>query len=97
MNTFLTVVGIILFLGFGIAQIYAGYIGVDYHLGGFWAIATIISAFMFRFMLPMIIGSFFGAYSVWGWHWAFALLFAVPGLIFMFPAVIAMLKVQLKR
>lgn len=97
MNTFFTVVGVILVLGFGFAQIYAGYIGVDYHLGGFWAVATFISAFMFRFMLPIIIGSFFGAYSVWGWHWTFALLFAVPGLIFMFPAVIAILKDTVKR
>jgi len=24
---------------------------------------------------------FFGAYNVWGWHWAFALLFAVVGLV----------------
>ena len=86
------ILGVLVFfiiIGYGIAQIYAGYIGVEYHLGGFWAVILLILAFGFRFTLPVTIASFFGAYSVWNWHWAASLIFAVPGLIFMFPLAVA--------
>ena len=68
---------------YGIAQIWAGYIGIDHHLGSGWAIAAVVVAFLFRFSLPITIGSFFGAMNVWGWPWYGALIFAVPGLAFM--------------
>jgi len=70
-------------LVYGIAQIWAGYIGIDHHLGSGWAIAAVVVAFLFRFSLPITIGSFFGAMNVWGWPWYGALIFAVPGLAFM--------------
>ena len=82
-GNFLLIIAFLGFVGYGLTQIYAGFLGIDFHLGKVWAIGAIILAFLFRFTLPLTIGSFFGAMNVWGWHWAGALLFAAPGLIFM--------------
>ena len=67
---------------YGLLQIYAGFLGIEYHLGVGWAITAIVATFIFRFTLPITIGSFFGAMNIWGWHWFWALLFAAPGLAF---------------
>lgn len=68
---------------YGVAQIWAGYIGIDHHLGTGWAIGAVVVAILFRFSLPITIGSFFGAMNVWGWPWYGAFIFAAPGLAFM--------------
>jgi hypothetical protein len=34
---------------YGIAQIWAGYIGIDHHLGSGWAIGAVVVALIFRF------------------------------------------------
>jgi len=68
---------------YGLVQIYAGWVGIEYHLGSGWAVAAFVAAFVFRFTLPITVGSFFGAMDVWGWPWLGALLFAAPGLAFM--------------
>ena len=78
----------VLFLIYGVAQIIAGYLGIADGFGTIWAIVGLIIAFFFRFTLPITIGSFFGAMTVWGWHWFFALLFAAPGLIFIVPGIL---------
>jgi hypothetical protein len=70
-------------LTYGIAQIWAGYWGIAHHWGAGWAIGAVVIAFLFRFTLPVTIGSFFGAMNVWGWPWYGALIFAAPGLAFM--------------
>lgn len=67
---------------YGLVQIYAGYLGIQHHLGTGWAVAALFALF-FRFSLPITVGAFFGAMNVWGWHWLLALLFAAPGLAFM--------------
>jgi len=67
---------------YGLAQIWAGYLGIEHHLGAGWAVAATAIAFL-GFSLPLTIGSFFGAMNVWGWHWLLALVFAAPGLAFM--------------
>lgn len=88
-------VGCVLIAAYGIVQIVAGYVGIQYHFGSGWAIAAIVAAFVFRFSLPMTIGSFLGAMNVWGWHWALALIFAAPGLAFMIlmiPGALADMK-----
>ena len=82
------VIGFILFIFYGIAQIVAAYVGIDLHFGAVWAGVAIFAAFMFRFTLPITIGAFFGAMDVWHWHWAFSALFAAPGLAFVIPGVI---------
>jgi hypothetical protein len=89
MQGLMTGAGFIIFLGFGILQIVAGYIGIDHHFGAGWAIAALVLALGFRFTLPITVGAFFGAVDVWGWHWVFGLLFALPGLLFVVPGILA--------
>lgn len=84
-------VGIILFLLFGLAQLFVGTWGIDYHFGAFWATVAFILAIVFRFTLPVTIGSYFGAINVLGWDWYFALAFAAPGLLFILPATVGVL------
>ena len=83
-------VGVIFFLIIGILQIYVGFLGVEYHLGGGWAVGVIILSFFFQIMLPLTIGTFFGALDVWGWPWYGALLFAAPGLLFTLPGAVGL-------
>lgn len=85
-------IGILVTVGvltYGVAQISAGYIGVDEYMGTWWAVGTIVLALLFRFTLPLTIGAFYGAWVVWGWHWLLAALFAAPGLAFVIPGVIS--------
>lgn len=82
------VFGVVIFI-FGIAQFVAGYQGIAYELGPWWAFGGLFLAFALRFTLPITIGSFFGAWHVWHWHWALALLFAAPGLLLVTPALVA--------
>ena len=81
--------GFILFIIIAIAQFVAGFVGIEEHFGTVWACVAIGVAFIFRFTLPITIGAFFGAMDVWDWHWAAALLFTLPGLIFLVPGIIA--------
>ena len=94
MNNILTFLagglGAIFFLGFAIVQAAIGYLGIEYHFGSGWALGLLIAAFIFRFSLPLTIGTFFGAVDVLGWHWVGALLITLPGLLFMVPGAIGM-------
>ena len=80
--------GGILFLLVGIVQIFVGYIGIEHHLGGGFAIGALVLGFVFRIMFPLTIGTFFGALDVWGWPWYGALALAAPGLLFIVPALV---------
>ena len=81
-------IGVIFFLGFAIVQGAIGYLGIEYHFGSGWAIGVLVLAFLFRFTLPLTIGTFFGALDVFGWPWYGALLITLPGLLFMVPGAI---------
>ena len=78
----------ILFLVVGLAQMYVGFLGIDYHFGYTAASIAVLCAFFLRIMFPLTIGSFFGAMDVLGWEWYQALLLAAPGLLFVMPAMI---------
>lgn len=78
-------------LAFGIAQMVVGFLGLEWWLSAGWAWGILIACFFFRFTLPITIASFFGATEVLGWHWFWALLFAVPGLAMMIPGVLAVI------
>lgn len=91
MSGLLTVVAVVGFLAFGLLQIYAGFIGIEHELNGYWAYASLLLMFFARFTLPLTIGSFFGAWHVWHWHWALAALFAAPGLFLVIPGTLASL------
>jgi hypothetical protein len=97
MNGAFSVLGAIAFLLFGIAQIYAGYVGIDHHLGAIWAFAAVFLALGLRFTVPITIGAFFGAMDVWHWHWSLAALFAAPGLIFIIPGMLASIVSSMKK
>lgn len=87
----------ILFFGFGIVQMAAGWAGLEDSFGWGWGLAAIIGALFFRFTLPIAVGAFLCAKNVWDWHWAFALLFAAPTLLFMVPAFFASLLDSVRR
>ncbi|UYM16293.1 hypothetical protein [Endozoicomonas euniceicola] len=91
------VIGFILFFLFGIAQLIAGYVGIDYHFGVAWAIAALIASLMFRFTLPITIGAFFGAMDVWGWSWVLSLVFVAPGVAFLIPGFILSMFEAIKK
>jgi hypothetical protein len=76
-------------IGVAVIQFIAGWQGIEYHLGFWAAIAAVAVALVFRFTLPLTVGTFFGALSVWGWHWAPALLLTLPGLALVVPSVVA--------
>lgn len=80
---------VILIFGFGFVQIYAAYLGIDYHWGVIWAVIIIGASLFFRFIPAITIGAFFGALDVWEWHWFFSLIFAAPSLIFVVPGLLA--------
>jgi len=76
------------FLAIVMSQMAAGYAGISHSLGPSWACFAILLALYFRFTLPISIGAFYGAMTVWGWHWALAFLFVLPGLIFVLPGAL---------
>ncbi len=88
----------IIFLGVAAVQIYLGFIGIEYHIATWAAWVAIGLMFLGRIMLPLTIGSYFGAVDVWGWEWWQGLLIAAPGLLFIVPAlVMAALEPILQR
>lgn len=82
-------VGILIF---GLAQIFAGFVGIDHYFGAVWAVGAIAVACFLRFSLLISVAAFFGARDVWGWHWTVAAVFAAPGLLFMMPGFFVKLK-----
>jgi len=76
------------FLAIVMSQMAAGYAGIAHGMGLSWACFAIFIALYFRFTLPISIGAFYGAMVVWGWHWALAFLFVLPGLVFVLPGAL---------
>ena len=73
----------------GIAQMVIGYLGIEYHFGSGWAMGAIVLALVFRFSLPLTVGTFFGAMDVFGFSFIVALIITLPGLLLMVPGAIA--------
>ena len=82
-------IGLILMLVIGLAQMVIGYIGIEYHFGAGWAIGAVVLSLMFRFSLPLTVGTFFGAMDVFGFSFIASLLITLPGLLLMVPGAIA--------
>jgi len=88
----------LLFLAVGGLQIYLGFIGIEYEVATWAAWGAVALALVGRIMLPLTVGSYFGAVSVLGWEWWQGLLIAAPGLLFIAPAlVMAALEPVLNR
>lgn len=89
MTAILTILGFVAVFVYGLFQIYSGFIGIEAYAGPWWAWGALLGSLMFRITLPITLGAFYCAWQVWGWHWALATLWALPGLAFMLPAVVA--------
>lgn len=89
MGAALTVLGVVAFIVYGLFQIYSGFVGIEAYAGPWWAWGALFASLMVRITFPITVGAFYCAWQVWGWHWALAVLWALPGLAFMLPAVIA--------
>lgn len=74
------VLALLLFFGYGFTQLYAGYLGMEKLAGAWWAAGVVVAAVFFQFGLPLSIGAFYGAISIWGWPWWIAFPFVAPGL-----------------
>lgn len=80
-------IGCVLFAIYGVAQLYAAFLGIDHYIGPGWSVAVFIACLWFRFTLPLTIAGFFGAWVVWEWHWALAAIFIAPGLLLAIPSI----------
>lgn len=56
-------------------QLVAGFQGIRHGVGILWAIVALV-ANAYRLSLPMEVGAYWHAMTAWGWHPAFAVLFA---------------------
>ena len=88
----------ILFLSYVIV----GFIGIQnimepYPYGTFFTWIIILLSVFYRFtFLVLTFGVFLGLINVYEWHWIFALLFTLPGFLFMFPKIIRNFKLKLR-
>lgn len=89
MREYFEVFGFVIFTALGIAQLVAGYVGIEPYLGNILSFVVVLLFLVLRFTLPISICAFFGAMNVWEWHWTVAALFAAPGLLFMMPGILA--------
>lgn len=87
MHIILIVLVTVTVIGFGIAQLIAGFDGLQHYLGTIGAVIVLLLCSATRLTLPLVISSFLGAMVVWGWPWYCAALFAAPGLVLMVPGI----------
>jgi hypothetical protein len=87
-GSFFGCLGMILLLAFGAVQIFAGFAGIQHEFGTGWAIGAMVVTFLTRSSLLIVVGAFLCAWHVWDWHWFWALLFALPTLVFVLPGMV---------
>lgn len=92
----LGILAIVMILGLGAVQIVVGYHGLDVQFGSTWAFVG-AALFFLRFSPPLIVGVYFGAIDLWGWHPVAAAVFAVPGLLLLIPGIIEFALDKLRR
>lgn len=88
MSYLLGIPAILLMFALGIVQMGIGASGIEHHLGGWAAGGAVFLALFARIMLPLTIGSYFGAVDVLGWPWWGGVLVALPGIVFVIPVVV---------
>jgi hypothetical protein len=72
---------------FRVARLVAGTIGLEHEFGITWAVIGAASLMLFRFALPIRIGAFLAAVSLWRWPWLAALIFAAPRVLLVLPGL----------
>ena len=68
-----------------IFHIVVGFMGIKYFYGSIVALLVTFFCIFFKFPLPLSFSAFFGMIYVLEWHWFFAILLTLPGLIFVTP------------
>ena len=63
-----------------------GFLGIQYFFGTISSILVTIFCIFFKFSLPLTVGTFFGIIYVLEWHWFFALLITLPGIMILTPS-----------
>lgn len=90
----------LLMVAFGILQIWLGFVGLDYiagEWGGWLAWGSIALLVIFRIMLPLTIGTYFGVVEVYDYEWWVGVLVAAPGIVYMIPAFVIALVETIKE
>ncbi|MDC3003536.1 hypothetical protein OAZ20_05565 [Paracoccaceae bacterium] len=75
-------------LAVGIIQIWLGFLGIEYLSNTIWAFLAVLALFFLRIILPLTIGTYFGAVEVMGWEPIIGLILAVPGFFFILPSIL---------
>jgi len=91
------ILAMFLFFGIGAIQIYAGFLGIENEFGFGWAMGCLALTFFLRISLPLTIGTFLCALNIWHWHWFGALLFTMPGLLFIIPGMISAILDSMRK
>ena len=87
MKIFFGVVWFFSLIALGIIQLVLGFAGLEYLLGWWAGAIGLALALTMRLMLPMSIGSYFGAVYVMEWPWWVGVLIVVPGILFLIPGL----------
>jgi hypothetical protein len=87
MGNIFSVLGVIGILAFGVLQLVVGFHGLEVQFGTMWAYIGAGLAFL-RFTPPLMVGAYFGAIDLWGWHPVLAVIFAAPALLILIPGII---------
>ena len=72
----------------GLVQICLGFLGIEYLSHTIFAFLAVFLLFFARIVLPLTIGTYFGAVEVMGWEWYVGVLLAAPGLFFILPSML---------
>ena len=75
-------------LAVGIIQIWLGFLGIEYLSNTIWAFLAVLALFFLRIILPLTVGTYFGAVEVMGWEPMIGLILAVPGFFFILPSIL---------
>ena len=75
-------------LAVGIVQIWLGFLGIEYLTHTFVAFLAVLALFFARIILPLTIGTYFGAVEVMGWEPIVGIFLAVPGFFFILPSML---------
>jgi hypothetical protein len=82
---------------FAIAQLVLGCMGLAQLAGWGGAALGVLLWALLGWRLPLQIGAFAGAMSLWHWPWLPALLFAAPREVLMVPGLLARLIARLRH
>jgi len=93
----LAMLSLVALAGFAFTQFVLGCMGLAQLLGVAGAVLGVLLWPLLGLRLPLQIGMFVGALSLWHWPWFAALLFAAPRELLMVPGLAARLIARLRH